>query len=594
MSLAAVVSLCAGRAGAEVSSELDPITVVSLSRVADESSRRIAGAAEFSAAEADTLSRVLDRAASFDVRSRGAFGIQQDVSLRGATFDQSGVYLEGVPLADPQTGHHSFDLPFTLFDVARLDQLPPGTAAFSGLAGGVGVRLKDPLHNGSRAMGYFGQHGLFGEGASFSRFRRGLGARISFEHAQAKAARPDTEFDSGTGTAHAAYESGKRRYEAFFGYQEKEFGAANFYSNLFPREEERTDTLLVRLSAASLEEEGPWKHTALWRRHGDTFILQKEFPSRQNIHTTHMYGIVSERTIPFDTAQIDLSGMLKEERITSSNLGRHSRWSAGTGARARVRPGAGLRLEAGAAPAYFSQQRMRYAGDVLLGWDAIEDTLSFSASYARSYRLPTFTELYYRDAANRGNPGLGTERADTFALNATCALPQVHILLEPFLRQSRDLIDWTRARSTDPWDAANIGRVEVRGVEAGVTWKPRQKGRGVRISEAAFSYIYMEPRNDPGDLLSKYALDIVRHKAAGTLTHRVCGLDFSWAGTYVSRRLGEEYFLLDLGLSRQMAYPSCTVTPFISGTNLNNAHYREAGGVVQPGRWLRAGVRIDF
>lgn len=70
--------------------------------------------AQLAASPANGLAEVLEYLPDLDVRQRGPVGIQSDISLRGGTFDQSAVLLNGISLNNPQTGHFSTDIPILL------------------------------------------------------------------------------------------------------------------------------------------------------------------------------------------------------------------------------------------------------------------------------------------------------------------------------------------------------------------------------------------------------------------------------------------------------------------------------------------------
>ena len=87
---------------------------------------------------AENINSLLKYISGVDVRQRGAEGIQTDISLRGGTFDQVMVLLNGINITDSQTGHHNFNLPVSLQQVERIEVLKGpasriyGPNAFSG------------------------------------------------------------------------------------------------------------------------------------------------------------------------------------------------------------------------------------------------------------------------------------------------------------------------------------------------------------------------------------------------------------------------------------------------------------------------------
>lgn len=57
------------------------------------------------------LSSALKDISSVDIRQRSFSSVQADISTRGGSFDQTLVLINGINLSDPQTGHHSLNLP---------------------------------------------------------------------------------------------------------------------------------------------------------------------------------------------------------------------------------------------------------------------------------------------------------------------------------------------------------------------------------------------------------------------------------------------------------------------------------------------------
>jgi vitamin B12 transporter len=184
----------------------------------------------------NSLADIFNGAAGLDMRTRGTNGIQGDFSLRGSTFEQVGLFLDGLPMNDPQTGHHNLDIPLTRFDLEGVEVVKEGVALpFSGhsLAGEVLMRTKKPLLRKLSVENSFGEHALFGNALSLSLPSQVLSGRVSFEHKVAKAAVPNTDFDYRTGTVYLMRDGPGLFWDALGGYQEKDFGADSFYSNLY-------------------------------------------------------------------------------------------------------------------------------------------------------------------------------------------------------------------------------------------------------------------------------------------------------------------------------------------------------------------------
>ena len=67
-----------------------------------------------------------------EVQSRGPLGAQSDISLRGSTFQQVLVLLDGLRINDPNTGHFSGYLPITPSQIDRIEVLKGAASSVYG------------------------------------------------------------------------------------------------------------------------------------------------------------------------------------------------------------------------------------------------------------------------------------------------------------------------------------------------------------------------------------------------------------------------------------------------------------------------------
>ncbi|MDH5605079.1 MAG: Plug domain-containing protein, partial [Cyclobacteriaceae bacterium] len=70
-----------------------------------------------------SLTEALQHVAGVDIRSRGPVGVQADLSIRGSSFDENLVLINGMKMTDPQTGHHLMNLPLSFQDIERVEVL---------------------------------------------------------------------------------------------------------------------------------------------------------------------------------------------------------------------------------------------------------------------------------------------------------------------------------------------------------------------------------------------------------------------------------------------------------------------------------------
>ena len=119
-------------------------------------------------AAAQTINDVLKLATGVDVRQRGGFGVQTDISINGGTFDQITILLNGVNISNPQTGHNASDFPVALADIDHIEVLEGaasrlfGTSAFNGAINIVTKKAKSEGVSASVEGGSFGSFGAQG------------------------------------------------------------------------------------------------------------------------------------------------------------------------------------------------------------------------------------------------------------------------------------------------------------------------------------------------------------------------------------------------------------------------------------------------
>lgn len=116
---------------------------------------------------AKTINDILKYAVGVDVRQRGTFGMQTDISLRGGTFDQIAVLLNGINISDPHTGHNAADFPVDISEIDRIEILEgPSSRVYgtSSLVGAINIVTKAEKHSTVSAHTESGSFGYFNVG----------------------------------------------------------------------------------------------------------------------------------------------------------------------------------------------------------------------------------------------------------------------------------------------------------------------------------------------------------------------------------------------------------------------------------------------
>ena len=80
----------------------------------------------------NSIDELLKLIPSIEIQSRGGFGTQSDLVLRGTTFNQSLVLLDGMRINDPLTGHFSMYIPINSHEIYQIEIIRGGGSSVYG------------------------------------------------------------------------------------------------------------------------------------------------------------------------------------------------------------------------------------------------------------------------------------------------------------------------------------------------------------------------------------------------------------------------------------------------------------------------------
>ena len=101
-----------------VTGTMAPLTTLQSARIVTVLNRT-----DIERAGVQSVNDLLKLASGVDVRQRGGFGIQTDISIDGGIFDQITLLLNGVNISNPHTGHLAADFPVSVSDIERIEIL---------------------------------------------------------------------------------------------------------------------------------------------------------------------------------------------------------------------------------------------------------------------------------------------------------------------------------------------------------------------------------------------------------------------------------------------------------------------------------------
>ncbi len=578
---------------------------------------------------AQSIQDLLEYVAGVDIRQRGTEGVQADVSIRGGTFDQILILLNGINITDPQTGHHNLNLPVSLSQIERIEILEGPAARIYGpnaFSGAINIITRNPASESLGAEVSAGSFGYFNTGLSGS-FRTGkLNHYIAAFRKSSKGYIENTDFRSLNVYYSGQYLSraGKLFYQG--GISGKGFGANSFYTPVYPNQYEEVQVLFgsIKLESYTKMNLTP---SVYWRSHSDKFILFRnnapDWYKNHNYHRTDVWGADINSWLVWKGGKTSFGAGYRTESILSNVLGEPMEERiAFPGKDKFFTHSKDRKLISVFAEHSFFLDKWRLTTGVLAnhvsdrkggikyfpGFDIsyqVTEPLKIVASWNTSLRMPTFTDLYYKGPTNLGNPDLKPENSTSVegGVKLNTKFLNGHMVL--FHRKGTNLIDWIKDEDDALWKSMNHTIINSQGIEVNLFWLPKLQLNKSLPDKIGFSYVYNQQQKEESPVISYYVMDYLRHKFVASVTQRVFkSISLDLRAIYQDRE-GTFSFYRENNSSYEYEYnPFWTVDLkavyqirhfdlFVSANNLFNRQYYDVGNVIQPGRWIKAGISFN-
>lgn len=545
-----------------------------------------------------TPDEVLEYVQGVDLRRRSGFGVQSDITIRGSSFEQVVVLVNGTKMNDAQTGHYTMDLPLSLDDIERVEVLRGGSSCLYGtnaFGGVVNIITKTPTEEKIKFGASIGEHSLSSQNITVDLPSENTAHHFSIERRESSGYRPDTDFENLTVYLQSLLNKEKLPVDLNIGYAKKDYGAANFYSNLYPHQEEHTDTRFFNFKTTVDKDWFKLSPSVFYRRHWDKYILDRNRPWWYvNFHTTYTYGAEIQGEFNFDKSSFIAGLEAREEKITSTNLGNHKRDNEAVFAMYSLNINDKAAMLAGLRQDYFQDWGWQTMPSVSANY-FLTPRLKLRSAVDRLFRIPSYTELYYNSPANRGSENLSPEKGWSYESGFDYIEDNFRFAVTPFWRREKDAIDWARESSLNPWQAQNVNSINTQGTETEMFFSPLFLKEKFSISSLNCGYSYIYATQTQNTVFTKYAPLYLRHHAnAGLNFDLPFGIKQSLILSYKERFAQRHYFLLDSKLSKKIEKDKFDIEFFVNAANLLNTSYSEITDVVMPGRWIEAGFNVGF
>jgi len=567
----------------------------------------------------NSIDQLLDVAAGVDVQSRGGFGVQSDLTMRGSTFNGVLLLLDGARINDPYTGHFLMDLPVPLSEIARVEVLRGPASALYGpdaLGGVVHLITRTALRDGAeeatgpsaRVDGRYGKNNFYdasgavrtvGERTTVSAAAAGQGSDGQTVSAPPSENFPDlpetvqTDFDRRVATAAVSRDLGDATLYARAGADDREFGAYHFYTD-FPgdRAREATSTfwLQSRLSSAG-ETDTPWRVQAFAKQHRDRYTYNAAVGA--NTHISRRVKVQGQASRQWNDVRVTggASGGLRG--VDSNRDGLHSDASAGAfvslrwRATPRLTVNQSTRLDYDAA--YGAEPTPQLYGAYTLG------PATLRAGGGRVVRAPNYVERFIDSPTNQGTPALDAETAWSGEVGGDVRLPaDLSLSVTGFHRSTENAIDYRRQEGV--FVARNLEHTTTTGLETELTFDQKVGGVGVDL-DAAYTLLdaTLEGRQPPSAY--KYGLNSARHQVQGSAAVRTGPVTVGLQGVWTDRLRDpglapDRYGVVHGRLAYHTRLSGARTTVSAELRNAFDRQYSEIFDAPMPGRTLIVGATV--
>jgi iron complex outermembrane receptor protein len=513
-----------------------------------------------------SIGESLETVAGVDLRQRGALGVQSDLTIRGGSFEQAALFVNGIRWSAPHTGHHLMDITFDPEDVNRIEVVKGGASPFvcSGAFSGTVQLFTGPsslnrslISIGAGSYGWWRAKGTVDFGSETFRHR------VALSRSTTSGYQVNTDAEMLLGSYSATLSNDLGLFQFHLGVADKQFGAQDFYTASYPTQYEETRTLQTQLSWGKSfgnvklmtaaycrshkdkfelfrESEGYYEQTTdgFFVMDGDTAALYAPGASWYNAPNNHISLTKGVNMKVFYDNSLGLTALridIRDEAIYSNLLGTVEGAEGGpfegdsiyTRADRRTTKELSLshRVELGRFASTLSAAildvdsgtilwpgaiRILPGADLTIRLDKVGKTMLFGSAN-RSVRQPSFTDLYYSLGGAQGSIDLEPEWSDNFeagvrAKITTSPISNLKFEQSTFIRNGHNLIDWVRLEGETTTQATNLREVVFKGFETSLmlNWKNDNLFR--------VSYTSIKASESSVGFESNYVLDFLRHK----------------------------------------------------------------------------------
>lgn len=515
-----------------------------------------------------------------NVNKRGPSETSYDLTMRGSNFEQVLLLVNGVPLNNPQTGHFNTDLPFSIKDIKRVEIVSGGNSTSYGagaFAGVINIILKRSSDFGFSLA--TGENNYLSSSINFGKRIKNTAFKFSFDKSNTSGFHEGRELDQTKLSTGIFYSNENMEMDFYSGFLKKNFGAMGFYAPL--PSYEKISSFFYQLSLKKRLMNFNYSLSYFYNSHNDYFVLDRDRPDYFNNESNTKINYLN-LSFNYKMKKIESSSgfEIKKEIMDSASMGYHKR-NKGSLFLDLSYPFKNGGVDAGIRGDFIfnGEKNFTFYSGI---YHSFSSNLIFRVGCGKSFRLPSFTELYYKSPANIGNVNLKPEISYNFETSISILKERQNMDLSLFYRKQKNIIDWVKYSEEEIiWHAMNIDKNDILGFEL-----THRINLGKTIIFYGIERIYTI--NEQHKFKSKYELRFPDLNIKINLLQKVTK-NFKIISNYCYKRI---YNTVQKGhfLNFSFSYSFQRFELNLRFDNLFNTIIEEIPGVKIPGKWIYLGL----
>lgn len=557
--------------------------------------------ADMESCAVDEITELLDLLPSVDILEYGSIGSTRSVHTRGASSTQVLTLIDGRPVNTPRDGLTDFNqIPFSNIERVEVLRGPASNIYGANAVGGViniitksgkdkmQTELQTKTGSFSTNQVYFTNGKKIGD---FDYF-------VSYDYTSSHGHRDNADYLSNNVNAKIGYElADDNRLTLTSGYFNSEAGSPGLVTN--QDLDDRTESF-KRYIDLTYDGKVMDNQSILLKLFSnlDRFEFIETFePQDKSTHQTKVYGADAQVSQTFfDIYRTSLGGSFRENRLNSSNSGKHTYNLKAVYFESETDLFDSGAFKFGARLDDYSNFGHSISPSASCNfW--LFDTIKFHALAARSFRAPTFNDLYWpREdwgiwGGVEGNENLGPEKAESFEAGfGGYFFNKFKTDVTLFKTNFEDLIEWTVDDSWW-WRPENISSASIKGIEFETEFVLK------KLLKTNFNYTYLETKDKA---TQKWLVYRPRHLYKLKFTYSPTkSLELGLNAIYKTKRysnasntsLLKQYAVFNLSSAYKL---NGFTTILFEVKNVFDRDYMEERDYSMPGRAFYGGIKVTF